>query len=667
MTIASAPTTSAPDAASRPEPSSPGAWQRRLLPLSVLLLAACHLYFSLRVNPAGYLTYDSGAYHFMAETFASTGSFFVDNGYEELPSPELEVAQLRISGDRLVSQFPELLSVVIYPLYKIFAYRGLFLLNALAFIGINVLIFKLAQLLFESRRTACLAAFIYTFGTYAWEYSQSSYPHLSATFLIVLGFYLAMRAYKETDSRTVVLWAFVGGLVAGLAPGLRVDSAFAFPAIVLPFVFTRPVRYRALAAVVAGLAPGALVLSLINHVKFGSYLPFNYGTEGAQSLADYARYIHVGLLGLAALAALFVWQRLPEERKPRAGLLMAAAALGAALLFPATLWRFAYLMLNGTYQLVVDLRIRGFDIPEPSLMRTQSGAMVYLGGVKKTLLQSCPHFIIVLFLITDILLKKGRARELAVLLIAPAGFIGMYSYQAWHGSLPLNIRYFNPALPFLSIACAYAWSQLPWQLLKRGLLLFWAPTFLVLWSSFRAVDSLFLQDLVLLTGPLLLASFLALAELVRRQIAPRQSGPRQAAVCILLLAALAWSGAVTLARDYPTSAGLRRSQLAISQQLTPEVEDDALIFSNVLDICWDLIGKVEKIRIADPGKDDVETFNELTDFHLAGGRHVYIFARPALYNHLQAEGHLESYQVHLVRAWTSGGRPSLMLSELRGT
>ena len=41
--------------------------------LVAALLAVLHLSFSLGVNPPGYLTYDSGTYHYMAKTFAETG------------------------------------------------------------------------------------------------------------------------------------------------------------------------------------------------------------------------------------------------------------------------------------------------------------------------------------------------------------------------------------------------------------------------------------------------------------------------------------------------------------------------------------------------------------------------------------------------------------------
>ncbi|MEM7355931.1 MAG: hypothetical protein AAF657_34260, partial [Acidobacteriota bacterium] len=111
-----------------------------------------HLAFAYWINPSGYLTYDSGTYHFMAKTFAETGSFIVQNGYADYPVPELAVAQIRIAGDHLAAQYPEFLSVLAYPLYRLFGYHGLLLLNALSFLAINGLIFVLGRTLFDSRR-----------------------------------------------------------------------------------------------------------------------------------------------------------------------------------------------------------------------------------------------------------------------------------------------------------------------------------------------------------------------------------------------------------------------------------------------------------------------------------------------------------------------------------
>ena len=115
----------APAAAADPERSS-GRRPWRV----VILLLGLHLAFSLVVNEPGYLTYDSGTYHFMVKTFAETGGFTVRNGYEELPSPALVVAQLRTPTGELVAQYPETYTFLALPFYLVMGYPGLIFINA---------------------------------------------------------------------------------------------------------------------------------------------------------------------------------------------------------------------------------------------------------------------------------------------------------------------------------------------------------------------------------------------------------------------------------------------------------------------------------------------------------------------------------------------------------
>lgn len=631
---------------------------RRVMVFAVL--AAAHLAFSLFVNPAGPLTYDSGTYHFMVKNFAGTGSFIVENGYRDYPSPELEVAQLRISDDRLVSQYPELLTVLALPFYLSFGYQGLLIFNALSFLAITVLVFQLARQLFDSPGLGDLAAAIYALATFAWEYSHSSYPHLSSTLFILAAYTLAARALAGGSATTGKPW-FAAGLCAGLAVGLRLDAAFAVPGLFLLLLLSRPLRVPPMLALVAGLAPGFVFLSLTNKVKFDSLIPFSYGVSADSTIGNLGYYVPISIVGLAALVALFFVPRLPRTQRSKLGWWAAAGLAGATAIYHAGAWRLLSQFVDGTFQIVVDMRIRDLDLPEPSLMRTPGGAMVYIGGVKKSLLQSCSYLAIVPLLAFG---SGGHElRRLVLLAIVPVSFISYYGFLAWHGSVALNMRYLNPILPFTSILAALAWRRVEEQISPRlaalyGGVLFAALFVIFRWLSFPIPE----QEFWFLTLPLVLAAALLLSEIARRlKWTPTLGGPL---VGYLLLTSFAYSGAMAFGRDYPASARVRGTNLEIARALEPFIEDNALIFSNVVDICWGLMDHVDNLRIAHPEKDAFETFPGLAGFHLDHGRKVYMAYTPNELQTVGAGGHLEGLGARVINVWTTGGRPSLVLLEL---
>ena len=617
----------------------------------LLALGVCHLLFSLFINTPGYLTYDSGTYHWMVKTFASTGSFFVSNGYEEFPSRALATGQLRIHSGKLVAQYPEFQTFLSYPFYLAFGYRGLFIVNALAFLGINAVIFRLSLALFDSRRGAYMAAGIYSLGTFAWEYSQSSYPHLLSTFFVVLALFFVARTLGRPTSRKTLGLAFCAGMAESIAFGIRFDAAFAAIAIVLPFLFVRPMRIAETLSAIAGATPAIVLLGWINLVKFGSANPLSYGTTGRAYHADLSWYLPVAILVAVLVAGSLIWQRLPRRPSPGAGLLIAALLTLPALAYAEARWAFASKLVGGAYQIVVDLRIRDLDIEEPALTRSSGGAMIYLEHVKKSLLQSCPYLSILAFSVFDVCRKRKHFAKLLFLLIAPATFIGFYSYLAWHGSIALNMRYLNPILPCTSILCARVWvglaADVRWSIAAR----WFTFSFTLLFCAFILVSrSLDLQEAFFLTAPLILALAIVAVEAGRRfRIL---TGCRRAVV-YLLLVAFAWSGALTFANDYPTSAGHRRHHLTESQKLLPFIRHDSLVVSTIPDVCWGLLDKIERLRIANPRADRYRSFQQLVSFHLAAGRPVYLAYPPDGFADAMDENKLAPFHLVLLKSWTT--------------
>ena len=650
--------------------TSPGSGRRAGTAGLFVALGLAHLAFALWLNPPGYLTYDSGTYHLMAKTFASTGNFIIQNGHEEFPVPELAVAQTRVVAGHLVAQYPEFLSVLVYPLYVAFGYKGLLLLNALSFLGINALILKLAAVLFESRRIGILGMAIYSLATFAWEYSHSSYPHLSSSLFVLASYTLVAVAFKRraasggNGSSTAVLLAAGAGLLAGLAIGLRLDAAFAVPGLFLPLLFAESILIAELAALLIGFVPGLLFLAIVNSIKFDTFSPFSYGASGSLGyIGKVGFYLPISYLIGAVAALLLLWSRLPRARKPWVWKILAVGSLTIVLAFPTAVWHQVSKLADGTYQIAVDMRIRDLEIKEPGLARTPSGAMVYMGGVKKSLLQSCPYLAILPFVLFDAVRSRRRVRALAFLAIVPASYVLYFSYLKWHGSIALNMRYLNPILPFTSLMCAYAWQRLAKEISPR-LAGIYGFTALVGLSILFVVSQPTLpqQEMLFLTAPLLLALGLVALEALRRLGWLPSLG--KASVCYFLLTAAAWSGAMAFGRDYPASAALRASNLSQADVLGPYIQDHSLIVSDFVDSCWKLIDEVDDLLIATAAGGSAPSINGLIRFHLNQGRKVYLAYSPHTLRQHLAGGLADLFEVKELDSWQFDRRPPLLLFEL---
>ncbi len=243
--------------------------------LVLLAFFALHLLVSSIWVAPGHATIDEGVYDFMLRDFVTRGSLAIWNGYEEFPSPELLLATMVVHDGTLLSQYPHVFTILATPFYWLFGYRGVFLLNALSFVGAVVVCFLLAQRLFRDSSLSLNSCLVLIFATFAWEYAQTGYPHAVSMLLVVLAVYCAVCSLQAPRGRRELWWAYAAGLTLGLGVGVRLDTIFALPAMLLPFVFAHPWRPRPAVVLSAGLLPGLIVLSVINYLKFGTISPFS--------------------------------------------------------------------------------------------------------------------------------------------------------------------------------------------------------------------------------------------------------------------------------------------------------------------------------------------------------------------------------------------------------
>jgi hypothetical protein len=237
----------------------------------------------------------------MAKSFHQTGGLALRNGWDDAPARELAHRFIKVHNGKLYPQYPYLFPVLAWPVYSVGGFFGLFVLNSVSFIGIVALCFSTAKRLFLDVNLALNACLILILATFAWEYSQAAWPHALALLFVLGSFRLMVGAFYAVTERNAILMALAAGLVAGFAPGVRIDAILILPCLVLPFLFVRPWRPRQAIMIISGAIPGLMLLGVTSFAKFGVIDPLSYGDDaGAPALP--ATSIILALFGALLLA-----------------------------------------------------------------------------------------------------------------------------------------------------------------------------------------------------------------------------------------------------------------------------------------------------------------------------------------------------------------------------
>lgn len=608
--------------------------KKRLL----LILLGVHIILSLFAVAPGHLSVDEGVYHMMSESFATNGSLAIWNGYEEFPSPELALLVARPVNGQLFPQYPHVYTFLAAPFYAVMGYRGLFLLNAIAFVGVAWLTYLLAIRLFRDRDLGLNAVLILALATFAWEYSQAAWPHSTSMLFVMAAVYLAVLAVESPALPFSLVFAGLSGLIAGLGAGVRVDEFFVVPAIAVWFLFLRPVRWREAAGQCIGTLLGLVPLAFLNHIKFGVWSPFSYGKpdEGATAEAGLVAYIPLAAAGLLLLLIVWCSTMLPKTRwlgTPLARFTIGALTLGFVVALVPQAQDLVHKLMNGAFQLLVDLRIRDRNILEGGLSRGSTGGMIYLGSLKKSLLQSAPYLVILLPLLLRLGRGPGEGHRLLLPFLIVAAYVATLSYFAWHGGLCLNLRYFLPILPFTSLLTAIAIREYRLVEGRRGFLLSALVLAVVathLLATLPQPINIAWQEHLFLTVPLVIAGILLLLTVFVAVRRPATHPRFQALTLAITITAFAWSAMTAFTYDYPRSYYERKSEVEFVERAARTIRPDSILFGADRRIDGFLgLNAKDRIRLALPAVDNYRDFRRLIEFHLTAGRSVYLLLNPA--------------------------------------
>jgi len=618
--------------------------------LALVVLGLAHFAASIWFVAPGYLSIDEAIYHMMLKNFAATGGLEVWTGYQEFPSWELAHQFLRIHFGRPVSQYPYLFPVLGLPFFKLAGFYGLFILNSLAFVGVAALCFGVAYTFFKDVDLALNSCLVLILCTFAWEYSQAGWPHTISLLFILGAFYSAIKAFLNEPPSRRWLYALAAGLVAGFAPGIRMDAFLILPCILLPFLFAKPWRPMEAILICLAAAPGLTILSITNYIKFGVMSPFSYGT----ALSGHTPSVPIPLVVGAGGVILAVWVITREALAPvtryRWRVLLGAVLAGLILLvLVPQLRETAVKELNGVNIMWVDLRFLDLNAVEPALSRTPQGGLMYMRALKKSLLQSMPYLAVLVLPLIAVMRRKEDFARLVILLLPLAVITSFFAYTKDHGGLCLNLRFFLPVLPFTSILTAYAMRHMHTKWKMQIAPVSWICLILLTIAAYL----LFVEDLIssleemefaLLVVPLLISGFL-LCLLVSGEVLKVQGAELlQKGAWTLLIVALSWSTAVAFSYDYPRHREQRAKNYSIGGQALQIVPPDSVFFTApYIDPFLRLIEQ-DRVRIALPAQDNFADFPKIVEFYLNKGKRVFAIFPNRFWTTLK-EGPLAPYRI----------------------
>jgi hypothetical protein len=514
------------------------------------------------------------------------------------PSPALEYFDPRPdSRARHVTPVAIAAPPLYAPLALPFTYlgwRGLVLLNVLAFLVSAALAFSWAARHATRPATPWIALALFVLGTYCIEYAQGVWPHMLSMCLCTGSAYLGSRL--RVGVRRPLAVAMAAGLLAGVATGVRYQNLVFAGGVGLGVLLWTNRRWRISAAFALGCLLPLVVSALVNDHRFG-------------------------------------WLN-PVKKHPTYLTLPPHLTLGTVA--PASEVNVVVETLRTFWAKVVDFSVHPEHVGEEARtwMRRvpETGAFFYLGALKKSWLQSAPW--ILLSLVALALCWRRRADgervpraaatiELRAIAAIVVPILGMFAVAgaARQDGMCFNQRYFIEMLPLMAVAAAWMLDgiALPRWPLAVGA----AATAVVVVALLRLDPEDHFRQLALLKLPLVLAALLLAGWFFAVH---RPQSPAKLVLPLLVGASLAWALGVHLGDDLAVSREIRHfnaARLAAVEDALP-AHEPAAIFAY-----WtskDALGPLQLRRdlvIVDPSADDGESAARLRQELFSVRRRVF--------------------------------------------
>ena len=333
------------------------------------------------------------------------------------PSRELvyfdpEARRRVVQSTPVVSLAPPLYAFVALP-FSYAGWRGLVFLNTLSFLIGIYLVFLYVRSLTRQSASAWIACALFALGGYCVEYAQGMWPEMLSVVLCTGTLFLCLEARRNLSTMS----AFFGGMLVGLATGVREQNIFFAGCVGLGLLLFGKRRIRSAAAFGAGVVLLLVVIATLNYYRLGIWHPF-------PKVAGYTQEV-------------------------------AVATQSGPFLEP----------LRVFWAKVVDYSSYG---PNTAHIRTgyyqwdaSSGTTLMNGIVKKSWIQSSPWIGLALIALVLIWFRPrtdaaDRANELKILGLIVVPTLLMFSAAGFDRTdgLSFNQRYFLELLPLCAVATA---------------------------------------------------------------------------------------------------------------------------------------------------------------------------------------------------------------------
>lgn len=305
--------------------------------------------------------------HYISTLVALRDGRLTPPGTEGLP-PSRELAWFDpenrgrvVTSTPVAANVPPLWAPLAAP-FSLAGWRGLVLLNTLAFLATAALCHWLATVISGSARAGWWAAGAFAVGGFQIEYAQGVWPQSLSSMLTMAAVCSALLA-SERASRAA---AFSAGWLAALATGLRYQNVLVVCALGALLVVRARERRRLVPVFLVGALLPLAASSILNHERLGSWNPISKGP----------RYLSIPLNVQVG----------SEPRSSEPGTSEPAS-------YGEDVARLIWARL-------VDYGARPFGPPETWMTdwmhRGSGGALLATGVVKKSLVQSAPWVVVAL-------------------------------------------------------------------------------------------------------------------------------------------------------------------------------------------------------------------------------------------------------------------------------
>lgn len=424
-------------------------WPRLAFTAATLLLVAG----AFLAPPMPFID-DGGLYYDMARAMADHGVLHIaQNGGVEGAPPLVKWLTSAHEG-KVYAQYPAGYALVAAPFYKLFGIHGLMLLNALSAAAALAMTYRLSKTLYAESGAAMEAAALLGVASFLSYYAFTIWPQALGLSLYLGATLLAVEGVTRSNSGTAWKWLAASGLLIGFGVSIRIDVILTLPAILIWLrLFALPANRLAAGAVFLGTIPGLGFSAFLNWLKYGVPSPISYGPAGGNT--DPSAYTAIAIAVTVGLTVLMLadLKKLAAEAYRRRPLVCLIGGGAVAALIVTFCWPIISPLLRGAWVLVFNLQALQQKYFQPGVGYDEYGRLLFWGFPKRAFTQSVPFAALIVIPVIAHLRGK-RSVALALCLLAIAAPIAFYALHEWHGGGSYNIRYFLPALPFVSILAA---------------------------------------------------------------------------------------------------------------------------------------------------------------------------------------------------------------------